>query len=215
MDDNIDNETPQTPDIWSLMTWLASAILAYLILSGALIFWLEFGVYAQYSVIVHTVIGLVAIGPVSWLVWKHWRRRDGTVSGAPALLARLSIPALVLCLASGVVISLQAAFGTSVSALAWLTHQLLALIFAVIFVAHLVPVLLRFTQPNPTPRRLVRPRFLLFSVFVLILPLAATHWLSAGVEPTTPYRAIPDLERSGATRRATGGGGNPLVRRLP
>ena len=130
MDDNIDNETPQTPDIWSLMTWLASAILAYLILSGALIFWLEFGVYAQYSVIVHTVIGLVAIGPVSWLVWKHWRRRDGTVSGAPALLARLSIPALVLCLASGVVISLQAAFGTSVSALAWLTHQLLALIFA-------------------------------------------------------------------------------------
>ena len=192
LDGNNDNETPQSPDIWSLMTWIASAILAYLILSGALIFWLEFSVYSQYSVIVHTVTGVIAIAPVSWLVWKHWQRRDGTVSGAPAALARLSIPALILSLGSGILITGQAALGKSVSELAWLTHQVVALLFAVIFVAHLMPVLLRFAQPNPTPRRIVRPRFLALAIVVSILPLATTHWLSGKVEQTASYQAMPE-----------------------
>ena len=83
------------------MTWIGTAFLAYLLLSGALVYWLDFSAYTQYSVIAHTVVGCVVLAPLSWLVWKHWRRRDGTVSGAPASIARLSVPALMLCLSSG------------------------------------------------------------------------------------------------------------------
>lgn len=186
------DESPQAPDIWSLMTWVGTAVLAYLILSGALIYWIDFSVYAQYSVIMHTAVGAVALAPTCWLIWKHWRRRDGTIDGAPATIARLSLPLLVLVLASGAVITLQAAFGTYVSAFALFTHQATAALFALVFLAHIVPVLLRFAGPNPTPRRIARPRFVLIGLLVLVAPVAATHWLSANDKPSPSFRALPD-----------------------
>ena len=185
-------EAVNRPDVWSLMTWIASALLAYLVLSGALIYWLEFGVYTQFNVLVHTIVGLVAFAPVCVMVWKHWRRRDGTVSGAPAWVARSSIPLLVLCLGSGLLITLQAAFASSVSPPAWLIHQLSALLFGLVFIAHIIPVLLRFKRPNPTPRRAARPRFLLASLLVVFAPMAATHWLAGTAATPDPYREFPD-----------------------
>ena len=190
--DRIEDTNTQAPDAWSLLTWIATAILAYLLVSGALIYWADFGAYLQYSVIVHTVVGAVTLVPVCWVIWKHRRRRDGTVSGAPGMISRLSIPALGLCVASGVLIMLQAAFGTFVSEVAWLLHQLTAVAFGLVFLAHVIPVLLRFAQPNPTPRRLARPRFLAVALLVLFIPLAATQWLSGAAEGPSPFRALPD-----------------------
>lgn len=190
MDDKTNNSERQLPDIWSLMTWIATAFLAYLVVSGALIYWMEFSVFTQLSVVVHSVTGMLALGPICWFVWKHRKRRDGTVGGAPAAIARLSVPALLLCLGSGAVITLQAALGTSVSDAAWWFHQVSAALFAVVFVAHLIPVLLRFARPDATPRRAARPRFLMVALLVTVLPLAATQWLSGTIEQAPRYTAL-------------------------
>ena len=58
-----DNQDKLHPDYRSLLTWIASGVLLYLLISGALIFWLPFSVYTQYSVIVHTVAGVIALLP--------------------------------------------------------------------------------------------------------------------------------------------------------
>jgi len=86
---NEEDQTPLHPDVRSLLTWLVSGTLFYLLFSGAFVYWLPFSVYSQYSVIVHTLVGIASLLPGSWIVFLHWRRRDGAVVGAPAVLANL------------------------------------------------------------------------------------------------------------------------------
>ena len=52
---NQENQANSNPDARSLLTWIVSGIFLYLLVSGALVFWLPFSVYTQYSIIVHTV----------------------------------------------------------------------------------------------------------------------------------------------------------------
>jgi len=69
-----DNQDKLHPDYRSLLTWIVSGVLLYLLISGALIFWLPFSVYTQYSVIVHTVAGVIALLPACWVIYLHWQR---------------------------------------------------------------------------------------------------------------------------------------------
>ena len=75
------NQDTIHPDFRTLLTWIASGLLLYLLVSGGLIFWLPFGVYAQYSVIVHSVAGVLTLLPVAIIVVMHWRRRDASITG--------------------------------------------------------------------------------------------------------------------------------------
>jgi hypothetical protein len=85
---NQDNQDTSHPDVRSLLTWIASGLLIYLLISGALIFWLPFSTYTQYSVIVHSVAGVLALLPVAIIVVMHWRlhrfRDDPQRSPRPA-----------------------------------------------------------------------------------------------------------------------------------
>ena len=85
------NQDTIHPDFRTLLTWVASGLLLYLLVSGALIFWLPFSVYAQYSVIVHSMAGVVALVPIAVVVVMHWRRRETSISGAPAALAKAGV----------------------------------------------------------------------------------------------------------------------------
>jgi len=51
-------------DYRSFLTWIATALVAYSLLSGLLITLLPFGVYAQYSIVIHTVVGVVSLLPL-------------------------------------------------------------------------------------------------------------------------------------------------------
>jgi hypothetical protein len=117
---NQHNQPTSDPDFRSLLTWIASGLLIYLSVSGALIFWLPFGVYTQYSVIVHSVAGVLAVLPVTIIVGMHWRRRDISIEGRPATLAKASMAILVVSIASGLTIVLQSVFGRVVQDVWWL-----------------------------------------------------------------------------------------------
>ena len=186
-----DNQEKYHTDLRSLLTWLASGALLYLLVSGGLVFWLPFSVYTQYSVIVHTIAGVIAFVPACWIVMLHWQRRSTEVSGKFATLARLSVLLLLLSLLSGLVIVLQATFGRAVSGVFTLSHQLAALAFGIALFLHLLPILQRYRTTPSTPRRLARRWLLAGAATVFAVPLLATHLLSAGVTAEEEFQAFP------------------------
>jgi hypothetical protein len=161
---NQDNQDTSHPDVRSLLTWIASGLLIYLLVSGALIFWLPFSTYTQYSVIVHSVAGVLALLPVMIIIVMHWRRRDTSISGGPAALAKASLAILAVDIISGLAIVLQSVFGRAVADVWWHVHQLAALAFGVMLFLHLLPILMRYANTPSTPRRIAR-RWLQFQAF--------------------------------------------------
>ena len=185
-------QTELQRDFRSLLTWIAFGLLFYFMLSGAFITWMPFDIYSQYSVIVHSVTGIAALLPVGIIVYLHWRRRDGSVDGALETVATSALVLLGICLLSGLVVTLQAALGTHVQAFWWTVHQLSSFGFAVAVLAHLTPILLRYRTSAATPRRLARRRYLAAAFAVLLVPFAATGWLSSGVEEDEVFQGFSD-----------------------
>ena len=190
--DNQHNQDTINPDFRSLLTWIASGLLIYLLVSGALVFWLPFGIYTQYSVIVHSVAGVLALLPATIIVVMHWRRRETSTAGVPAALAKSSLVILFLSIASGLAIVLQAVFGRVVDDFWWTIHQWSALAFSILLFLHLLPILMRYANTPSTPRRMARRWFLAAAAVFLVVPLAATDWLAKQVEPTAGFQAFPD-----------------------
>ncbi|NCF14852.1 MAG: hypothetical protein GWP62_06040 [Gammaproteobacteria bacterium] len=188
---NQDNRNTINPDFRSLLTWIASGLLIYLLVSGALVFWLPFGVYAQYSVIVHSMAGVLALLPVGIIVGLHWRRRESSIAGYPALLAKASIAILILGLGSGLAIVVQSVFGRAVADFWWLVHQWSALGFGIMLFLHLLPILIRYANTPSTPRRIARRWFLAAAAVLLVMPLALTDWLAGQVEQAEDFQAFP------------------------
>jgi hypothetical protein len=188
---NQDNQDTSHPDVRSLLTWIASGLLIYLLISGALIFWLPFSTYTQYSVIVHSVAGVLALLPVAIIVVMHWRRRDTSISGRPAALAKASLAILAVDIISGLAIVLQSVFGRAVADVWWQVHQLAALAFGVTLFLHLLPILMRYANTPSTPRRIARRWFLAAAAVLFVAPLAVTDWLAKQVESTVQFQAFP------------------------
>jgi len=187
-----DNAAGLHPDFRSLMTWIVSGVLLYLLISGALVYWLPFSVYTQVSVIVHTIAGLVAFLPACWIIYLHWRRRERDVDGRVAALARVSVLLLALSLVSGLAIVVEATFGWAVQPVWLLSHQLAAFFFGVALFLHLLPILQRYRTTPSTPRRVARRWFLAAAAVVLAVPMAVTSWLGDGVPETAQFGPFPD-----------------------
>jgi hypothetical protein len=186
------NQDTIHPDFRTLLTWIASGLLLYLLVSGALIFWLPFGVYAQYSVIVHSMAGVLALLPIAVVVVMHWRRREASISGAPAALAKAAMAVLAISIASGLLIVLQSIFARKVGDAWWLVHQLSALAFGIVLFLHLLPILARYANTPSTPRRIARRWFLAAAAVLLAAPLVMTSWLAKQAEETPRFQAFPD-----------------------
>jgi hypothetical protein len=186
------NQDTIHPDFRTLLTWIASGLLLYLLVSGALIFWLPFGAYAQYSVIVHSMAGVVALLPIVVVVIMHWRRRETSISGTPASIAKVGVAVLAISIASGLMIVLQSIFARKVGDTWWLVHQLSALAFGIVLFLHLLPILVRYANTPSTPRRIARRWFLAAAVVLLAVPLVMTSWLSKQVEEMPMFQAFPD-----------------------
>jgi hypothetical protein len=131
----------------SLARWTTGVVL-YLTVSGLAIFFLPFSLFAQHSVLVHTVIGIVFTIPVLAYLVSHVKtywdyplthvKFTGWASGAIALV----------CMASGVVLTWEAEFGTRIS-YAWrLAHQLTTFGLVAFLAPHLVAVWLRERKPS-------------------------------------------------------------------
>jgi hypothetical protein len=178
-------------DYRSFLTWIGTAVVVYLILSGLATNLLPFSVFVQYSIIVHTVVGLIAVVPLVAIEYYHWKRRRGDATIGIARTALIAMAVLVLCLLTGLVITGMALFGIRVAELASTIHLVSAILLGVLIVAHLAPIVRRYGKTAPSPRRAPRKRFV-FTGLGIIASLFLITGLLAGAQPEQqPFQAFP------------------------
>jgi hypothetical protein len=179
-------------DYRSLLTWIATAILVYCLLSGLVIALLPFGTYTQYSIVVHTTVGLVATLPLLFIEYLHWQRRWSESAMSVARVALAAVLMLGLCLATGLYMAATGFFGIRVPDIAGALHLLFGLTLGALMIIHLLPVVRRYGRAAPTPRRAPRKRFVATGVVIVLVLFGVAGVLSAKWNEPQHFQAFAD-----------------------
>ena len=127
----------------SKLAILVSGLLVFETLTGLAIYLLPFNLPIQFMVLVHTAVGLVFVLPYTWYQVRHWLLYRRTALTHVKLTGYLSLVVTAVCGASGIVLTVQAAFSTGIS-YAWdLAHILSTFALVAFALPHVVALVLR------------------------------------------------------------------------
>jgi hypothetical protein len=142
---------------WS-SAWTTLSLVALVVeaATGLLVTFAAFQAVVQWSVLVHTALGLLLLAPLTWYVAIHWLDYRRYKLSDSVLLGYLATAALLACAVSGLVVTAQGVFATRMAPAwrqvhLWSTYAVLAAV-----AGHLVLVLLRARRPQ-WARSLLRP----------------------------------------------------------
>ena len=90
---------------------VAMAAIALLTISGLVVTFGPFSAAVEWTVLLHTAVGLLMLIPLVWYSWIHWKDYKHYRMSDIVLLGYFMLLALVLCLVSGVVVTWQGLFG--------------------------------------------------------------------------------------------------------
>jgi hypothetical protein len=138
----------------SRWTLLALAALLFETVTGLLVTFAAFGAVVQWGLLAHTVVGLGVLVPLTvytlfhWLDYKRYKLSDAV------LLGYVGAVALLVCAASGLVVTWQGLFAPAMAPLwrnvhLWSTYAVLAT-----GLAHIVLVVVRRRREHRTPAAL-------------------------------------------------------------
>lgn len=137
------------------LTGLTLGLLLFESLTGFAIYLLSFSVFNQYSVLLHTVVGVLMVLPVGWYLGQHWWRRFRGKFSHFQLLGYVSAATLVALFVSGAVLTWEAVFGTRIR-YGWdLAHIVVGVVFVAAMVAHLAMLVVRKSS-NEAVQRMLR-----------------------------------------------------------
>ncbi len=202
------NETPaatkQPPAVnanqLALEGWaarLTSFVMAALVLetiTGLWIWLAPFSVTAQLQVLLHTLAGLIMLVPCLWYTWKHWLAwRHQTVT-AVMVLGYVLLVMLLASLASGLVLTWQAALGTRIDPLWDLIHLVSSVAASIVLAVH-VP--LAWVRRRPVAQKLPAlgaafKRFLVRTGAGVVVPLVVVIALGVLWAQPSPYVDVPE-----------------------
>jgi hypothetical protein len=94
----------------SFLSKLGMASLLFLAVSGLAITFAPFHASIQWSVLVHTVVGIVTLLPLAWYYAIHWQDYKHYAMSHVVLLGYVGFAALLVCTLSGVVVTWQGLF---------------------------------------------------------------------------------------------------------
>lgn len=122
--------------------WIAG-FLVFETLSGLAIWLLPFSIPIQITVIIHTAVGLLFLAPGAWYLVRHWLQYRSIMMTHVKLLGYIGVFVLAACVLSGVILTLQAVFGSRITYL-WDTVHIVTTFAVVAFIApHVVLVITR------------------------------------------------------------------------
>ncbi len=119
---------------------LAGGILAYLILTGLPIRFVPFSPLVEWSVIFHSVVGVLSLVPVGVYLLRHWRHFREDALTPPKVLGYLALVAIVAAEATGLWVAALAIFSDHVAPWIRSVHLATGIALAVFAVAHLWPL---------------------------------------------------------------------------
>jgi hypothetical protein len=103
-----------------MLSTAAAAILLFELLSGLAVTFGPFHPAVEWGVLLHTIIGVLAISPLVWYCIRHWQDYREQALSDVLLLGYVSVGALGICLVSGLVVTGQAL--VSVKTSPWLRY---------------------------------------------------------------------------------------------
>jgi cytochrome c554/c'-like protein len=117
---------------------VAGAILLFELLSGLAVTFGPFHPAIEWSVLLHTMAGVLTLAPLVWYVVRHWDDYSNQTLSDVLLLGYVALGALGICLLSGAAVTGQALFGIRTSP--WLRY--VHLISTLLTLAALLPHIL-------------------------------------------------------------------------
>jgi hypothetical protein len=100
------NGKPAPKTGWtSLLSKSSIAAMLFLTVTGLAIAYAPFHATMQWSVLLHTMIGLVTLIPLIWYTYRHWEDYKRYNLSDAVLLGYVSGLAFLVCLVSGVVVT--------------------------------------------------------------------------------------------------------------
>ncbi len=176
------------------LTGLVLGLTLFETLGGLFIYLLPFSVFNQYSVILHTVVGVLMLVPVLWYTAQHWLRRFRGRFNHFQLLGYLSAVAMALVCVSGCVLTWQAIFRTAISYDWGMVHLVTGLVLVFILGAHLLTLWIRKSNVADVVANMARAkRSFLVQTFGITAALFALQLGAAAIYVESPVNnAFPD-----------------------
>jgi hypothetical protein len=104
---------------WSaLLSRVAAAILLFELLSGLAVTFGPFHPAVEWSLLAHTLLGVLTLAPLVWYLARHWKVYSDQALSDVLLLGYVGLVALAVCLLSGLLLTAQALLGIRTSS-AW------------------------------------------------------------------------------------------------
>jgi hypothetical protein len=132
-----------------LLYWTAG-LLAFETLTGLSIYLLPFSVSNQMMVFGHTLAGLALVAPYAWYQVRHWRIYRPVRLSHGKLTGYLAMAVTVLLIVSGLVLTVQAVFGTRISRTWDLVHIVGTFAFLAAMLPHLGALVVRAVRARTT-----------------------------------------------------------------
>ena len=173
----------------SLLARFCFGLLVFELITGLAITFAGFNAAIQWSVIVHTVAGLIMILPTSVYCLKHWQdyRRYGM--SQVVLLGWVALWGLLVCLISGCVLTWQGLFGIKTTELWRSVHFYSTLASAIGIVPHVLISFFRVLQGNASkPAK----QFVLATVLCNVAGLLLIGALTASYSGVTYVNQLPE-----------------------
>jgi hypothetical protein len=160
----------------SWLTRIAMAALLFEALSGLVITFAPFHASVEWTLIVHTIVGLAILIPITWYAWVHWRDYKHYDLSDSLLLGYVAAFALLVCAISGLVVTWQGLFALRMSPLWRNVHLYSTYALLVTTVPHLILVYVRLGKRRPEARA---ARLFGFATVCTVVCLAAVALLTA------------------------------------
>jgi hypothetical protein len=177
------------------LTIVAMAGLGYEVLTGLSVYLAPFSVFNQYGVLLHTLIGLAWTPLFAWYLGRHWWLRYHGNFNHVQLLGYVASALVAGCIASGVVLTYEALFGTRIHPTWDFVHIVSGIGLAFVVPAHLAIVWVREGNAAAVvvPLRAAKRAFLV-RVGVVSTLLLAVHGASTVFyrEPSRGVQFPPD-----------------------
>jgi len=136
----------------SKLSRLTLAALVVETVTGLVITFAAFHAAVQWTVLVHSAVGLVLVVPLTWYLWAHWLDYKKYNMSDSLLLGYVGAAALLLCAISGLVVTWQGAFGARMSPLWRNIHLYSTYAMLAANLAHILLVYVRYGAKRKTLR---------------------------------------------------------------
>lgn len=135
----------------SRISLLAVAGLLLLTVTGLLVTLAPFHAAIEWSLLLHTGLGLLLLAPIVWYSVAHWLDYKQFKLSDTVLLGYVAVAALLVCLASGLVVTWQGLFGVRMTPAWRTTHLWSTYLLLGTGLAHGVIVYFRARRRSPPP----------------------------------------------------------------